>query len=495
MTPHCLKDFSSQGVHLKAVKSVSRMDFHSGPSLPAIRKSSTWAPIIPMCSPFLLLKVQTQGSAAACTPPSSWSTLSTCAYHSRGAVVRPYTDFRSLKTRSPGGKSIASASSCGAKAYLHFCRGLPWRKAAVTSPFLSFQSFCTTTWRSNCFERLVRVGAEVCSVPKWGSWNPNTTKRALHFLVPSSFFFQVKTNLIFIMSSGGTTSPCLNFSQTCSLRNSLISLPFAVLISSFSSGFNFFSVISTLFFQSEVTTKASGFFKNFLIWCSSSRIGNAISMTLSGHSSLVKNAFSMPLPTSRAKSPAFSSSLVIPGCLVHSLFRGPSLIICRFLLRRTCSGVSLTPKVGGSLGGPSSLSSDSNSMSVSDGTCCPSFCGSSSSIASSSGCCSSATFRYWPKIRFLEMFSKVHGRACCRTCSECSRSEAFLSCCGAHLQSLSFMTTQITEQGTIVPSCSFDSVPKTTPGPSHAPLCKPVFFVPESFPTPSLQMKTRSPGM
>ena len=89
ITPHCLNGLSSQGVHLNAAKSVSMVVFHSGPSSPAIRKSSTCAPMIPICSPVLPQKVHTQGSAEVCLPPSSCRTLSTWAYHSRGAVVSP----------------------------------------------------------------------------------------------------------------------------------------------------------------------------------------------------------------------------------------------------------------------------------------------------------------------------------------------------------------------------------------------------------------------
>ena len=63
-------------------------------------------------------------------------------------------------------------------------------------------------------------------------------------------------------------------------------------------------------------------------------------------------------------------------------------------------------------------------------------------------------------------------------CSEFSLSLERRICSGAHLHSLSFMTTHTTALGTTVPSNCFDSVPSTMPGPYHAPLWMPVLYEP-----------------
>jgi hypothetical protein len=102
-----------------------------------------------------------------------------------------YRFFNSRMTFSPCGRTSASASSGGAKQYLHFVRGRPCKKAAVTSPLYSFHPFWTTCCSRSCLLRRFSVGLLVCSCPKYGSWKPRTTSLALPRLpsgLSGSFF-------------------------------------------------------------------------------------------------------------------------------------------------------------------------------------------------------------------------------------------------------------------------------------------------------------------
>ena len=111
----------------------------------------------------------THGSESHLAPPSFSNTMLTCACHSSGAAVKPYTDFSKRTTLSPTGSPMASASSCGAKAYFDFSSFRPFQHAAVTSPFVSSHFLCTTTWSRSCLLLLLSVGLHVFSCPRNGS--------------------------------------------------------------------------------------------------------------------------------------------------------------------------------------------------------------------------------------------------------------------------------------------------------------------------------------